>query len=259
MNILFLGDISGKTGREAVHHHLYNLKEKYAVDFCIANGENMSGGSGITISSYEEMRRAGIDLFTGGNHIFRKKEVISLMNDSENVIRPANLSPSCPGMGYTIVPLSGGRRIAVINLLGKVYMDNTADNPFLAADNILKAIGERTKVIFVDFHAETTSEKGALARYLDGRVSAVIGTHTHVQTNDDQILPGGTAFLSDAGMTGAIHSILGVKPEIVIEKFVTGMPRRHEIAEGASQLCGVFLDIDDETGKARAIEKIRIQ
>ena len=258
MNILFIGDISGHTGRNAVHDHLYDLKEKYAVDFTIANGENMSGGSGITISSYEEMHRAGIDLFTGGNHIWRKKEVVSLMHDGENIIRPANLAPSCPGVGYTIVPLSGGRRVAVINLLGKVFMDNTADNPFLAADKIIEAIGDRTKIIFVDFHAEATSEKGALAQYLDGRVSAVIGTHTHVQTNDDQILPQGTAFITDAGMTGALHSVLGVKSEIVIEKFITGMPRRHEIADGPSRLRGVFLEIDDATGKARRIEKIDI-
>lgn len=259
MNILFLGDIVAHPGREAVHRHLYTLKEKYAVDFCIANGENLSGGSGITVSTYGEMRRAGIDMMTSGNHVWRKKEVFRLMNDGENVLRPANLAPSCPGMGYTVVPLSGGRRVAIVNLLGKVFMDNTADNPFLEADRIIEKIRDRARVIVVDFHAETTSEKGALARYLDGRVSAVIGTHTHVQTNDEQILKGGTAFISDAGMTGAKDSVLGVDPQIIIQKFLTGMPIRHEPAEGDTMLCGVFLRVNEDTGKTEYIEKIKVE
>lgn len=255
MNIIFIGDISGRTGREAVFEHLQDLRDRYSADFVIANGENASGGSGISREAYQELMRAGVDFLTMGNHVWAKKDVVALLQEGENLIRPANLVKA-PGDGYAVLPV-GGVKLGIINLLGRVYM-NPAEDPFAAADALVETIRKTTPLILVDFHAEATSEKKALAYYLDGRVSAVIGTHTHVQTNDDEIFAGGTAYLTDAGMTGAKDSVLGIEKEIAIYKFSTGMPRRHVVAQGRRQFNGVFLRLDDATGKALAIEKIKI-
>lgn len=256
MNILFIGDISGRPGREAVHKYLFDIREKHSIDMVIANGENASGGLGMNRDAYEELSSAGIDMFTMGNHVFSKKEIHSLMDNGENIVRPANFPKGAPGKGYTAITIKNGIKIAIVNLMGRTFMDANFDNPFTVADDVLKEI--TAKIIFLDFHAEATSEKKALGYYLDGRVTAIIGTHTHVQTNDAQILPKGTAYLTDAGMTGARDSVLGVKPEIAIYKFTTGLPRRHEIAEGELQFNAVIIQVDDETGKAKKIEIVNI-
>lgn len=257
MNIIFIGDISGRTGREAVHECLYDVKAKYEADFVIANGENCSGGSGMSRAAYQELSGAGINFFTTGNHVWAKKDILTLMEQGENLVRPANFPAGAPGCGYDVVTV-GGVKLGILNLMGRTFMANNVDNPFAAADELVEKMRKITPLIVVDFHAEATSEKQAMGYFLDGRVSAVLGTHTHVQTNDDVILEGGTAYISDVGMTGAARSVLGIQPEIAIYKFKTGLPMRHQIAEGKRQFNAVFLALDDETGKAEKIEKIRI-
>ena len=257
MKVLFIGDICGQSGRNAVFDSLYDLKEKYCADVCIANCENAAGGFGITFPIYEELVRAGVDGFTTGNHVWSKKDIVKMMEDGFDIIRPANLPESDPGEGYMIFTAKNGEKIAVVNIMGRVYIDMPLDNPFFAADKILKKIGDRTKHILVDFHAEATSEKRAMGYYLDGRVSAVLGTHTHVQTADECILEGGTAYITDAGMTGAEESVLGVKKELAIAKFTTSTPVKFEAAEGKGLLCGVFFETD-EKGRAVRVERIRV-
>ncbi|NLM50655.1 MAG: TIGR00282 family metallophosphoesterase [Clostridiaceae bacterium] len=261
MNILFIGDISGRTGRRAIFEKLYDIKAKYAADFVIANGENSSGGSGITKKVYEELQRAGIDVFTLGNHAFSKKEVFTLFSEGENVIRPANLPEGTPGCGMNIFYAKNKAKVAVINLIGQLYMDKPEGitNPFLVVDELIGKAKEKTNIIIVDMHAEATSEKEAMGWYLDGKVSAVIGTHTHVQTADETILPKGTAYITDVGMTGAQDSILGVKIEPALNKFLQKVPARFEIAGGKTKFCAVVLNIDEATGKALAIERIYLK
>lgn len=257
MNILFIGDICGRSGRDAVFDKLYDLKQKYEVDVCIANCENAAGGFGITLPIFEELERAGVDGFTTGNHVWSKKDIVKLFDDGFNIIRPANLPKDDPGDGYMIFTAKNGEKIAVINIMGRVYIDMPLDNPFHCVDRILGEIGDRAKHILVDFHAEATSEKRAMGYFLDGRVSAVFGTHTHVQTADECILKGGTAYITDAGMTGPEESVLGVKKELAIAKFTSSQPVRFEAAEGKGMLCGVFVKTD-EKGKAVKIERIRV-
>lgn len=256
MKILFIGDIVGRSGREAVFAELENLKYKEGIDFCIANGENASGGLGMSRRAYEELKSAGIDYFTMGNHTFSKPDAGHLLSEGENICRPANYTDFCPGEGYAIVTDSKGRKIAVMNLMGTVYNDIALTNPFLAADKLIEKIKNVTNIIILDFHAEATSEKIAMGQYLDSRVSAVVGTHTHVQTADAMILPGKTAYITDVGMTGPQASVLGMKSEIAIKRFLTGEKVRYEQSRNKAVIHAVITQIDDETGKAEWIKAI---
>lgn len=256
MKILFIGDIVGRSGREAVLAELENLKYKEGIDFCIANGENASGGLGMSRRAYEELKSAGIDYFTMGNHTFSKPDAGHLLSEGENICRPANYTDFCPGEGYAIVTDSKGRKIAVMNLMGTVYNDIALTNPFLAADELIEKIKNVTNIIILDFHAEATSEKIAMGQYLDSRVSAVVGTHTHVQTADAMILPGKTAYITDVGMTGPQASVLGMKSEIAIKRFLTGEKVRYEQSRNKAVIHAVIIEIDDETGHALSIKAI---
>ena len=258
MRILFIGDVVGRTGRAAVARILPELRKAQSVDLVVANAENSAAGIGATPATLQELRRQGVDLFTLGNHTWRKKELLDAMDGLACAARPANFPDGVPGRGAVTATLADGRKAAVLNLVGRVYMD-PADCPFAAADRILPELRKVTPVILVDFHAEATSEKAALGWHLDGRCSAVIGTHTHVQTADEWILPGGTAFLSDAGMTGPAHSIIGMKRGSILEKFVRGIPGKFEVAEGPSIFSAVLVEVDDTTGKAQSITRILLR
>lgn len=254
MNILCIGDIVGKPGRNFITERLQKLKTEYKVDFVVANGENCAHGVGITRNTYEELIYAGVDVITLGNHTWAKKEVIELIENKKNLIRPANFPSNNPGWGYTIMEKLG-KRIAIINLCGRVYMDNY-DCPFTKVDEILKKIENEADIIIVDFHAEATSEKLALGWYLDGRVTTVFGTHTHVQTSDERILPQGTGYITDVGMTGPYDSILGVDKDIIIKKFVTMMPGKFEVAEGNAVFGAILLELNDN--KLTSIKRLNI-
>jgi len=256
-NILFLGDVFGRPGRRAVRELLPACVNRYQVDLVIANAENAAGGLGLTIKAADELFEAGADVLTSGNHIFRHKEIIEYLDRSDETIRPANYPDPVPGRGCTLTRTSGGIKVGVLNLIGRVFME-PLDCPFRVADreiDILKARG--AQAIIVDMHAEATSEKQALGWYLDGRVGAVLGTHTHVQTADQRILPGGTAYISDVGMTGPHDSVIGMKKDSILTRFLTGRPIRFESASRGVRLEGVVITLDPETGLSENI--IRIQ
>ncbi|MCD8049501.1 MAG: TIGR00282 family metallophosphoesterase [Clostridia bacterium] len=258
MNILFIGDVCGRSGRDALFQYLPDVKYEYDVDFTVANGENSAGGLGITRSTYEEMTRAGVEFFTLGNHAFSKSaEAEALFKAGENLVRPANMLPvSLPGKGLEIVRASSGVKIAVINLIGRAFMEN-ADDPFKAAEALVSKAKEHTNIILLDFHAEATSEKEAMGFFLDGKVSAVLGTHTHIQTADAKILPKGTAYMTDVGMTGAEYSVLGMDVEAAVGRFVEPEKKhRFKSAEGKARFCAVLMDIDEKSGMARRVERI---
>jgi metallophosphoesterase (TIGR00282 family) len=255
MKILFIGDVVGSPGREAIAKLLPKLKEELALDIVIANGENAAGGSSITASVANELFTSGIDVLTSGDHIFKKKEVLDIINHAR-ILRPANLAENVPGKGVVVFK-HNDKNIAVINLQGRVFM-NPVDCPFRTARALVEDLRKQNvKVIIVDMHAEATSEKIALGFFLDGKVSAVLGTHTHVQTADEHILPGGTAYITDVGMTGSCDSVIGRKKENIIERFLSGIPTRFELAKGDEQLQGAVVDIDETTGKARSIERVK--
>lgn len=258
MKVLFVGDVVGSIGRKMLIESLPALKVKYRPQLTIVNGENAAAGRGITEKIYKEFLQAGVDVITMGNHTWDNRDIFEFIgNEKIKMIRPANFPEGTPGLGYKIIQINQ-HKIAVINVQGRVFL-NALDDPFRKMDAILEEIGDETNCIFVDFHAEATSEKQAMGWYLDGRVSAVVGTHTHIQTNDARILPQGTAYLTDAGMTGAYDSILGVERHIILEKFLTQLPVRHEIPEeGRKLLSGCYIEIDDRTGKATKIENILI-
>lgn len=258
MKVLFVGDVVGSIGRRMLVESLPLLKAKYRPQFTIVNGENAAGGRGITEKIYKEFLQAGVDLITMGNHTWDNRDIFEFIgNDKIKMIRPANFPEGTPGIGYKIIQINQ-TKIAVINMQGRVFL-NDLDDPFRKMDKILAEIGEETQCIFVDFHAEATSEKQAMGWYLDGRVSAVVGTHTHIQTNDARILPKGTAYLTDAGMTGSYDSVLGVETHIILDKFLKQLPVRHEIPEeGRKLLSGCYVEIDDRSGKATKIETIMI-
>lgn len=256
MRILFLGDIVGNPGKQGVEQHLPKLLDHFSPDITIANAENIApNGRGFTPKLAEALFDMEVDILTMGNHVFDQREALSVIAEDRRIVRPANFPTGAPGQGYTLCK-AGHEQIAIINLLGRALMGDY-DDPFRAADRILQEIGDKTKHIFVDFHAETTSEKSALANYLSGRVSAVVGTHTHVQTADDRILPGGTAFLSDVGMCGPYDAIIGFQKDNVIQRFLTQMPTRFEVPQGAAQVHGVVIDTHDN-GRAKSIERISI-
>ena len=262
MKLLFIGDIVGQPGRRAVKELLPELRAQYALDFVIANGENSAGGSGITPRTAEEIFSAGVDVITSGDHLWDQKEVLELLANEKRFLRPLNYPPATPGRGSGVFEVQNPKSktqsplsIAVLNVQGRTFMA-PLENPFLLALDEVKRLRERAKIIFVDFHAEATSEKIAFARWLDGQVSAVVGTHTHVQTADEQIFPGGTAYLSDAGFTGPHESVLGREIEPVIKKFLTGMPQRFEVAKNRVLLHGAVIEFDDASGKAVKILRV---
>lgn len=255
MRILFIGDIVGRLGRVATSELLPKLKDEFKPDVVVANGENSANGVGITKRIYEELHDMDIDVITSGNHVWDKKEILLDINDCANLIRPANYPDGAPGVGYKIFATKEGAKYAVINLTGRVFMP-VMDDPFKCADKLIEKIKQETNIILVDFHAEATSEKAAMGWYLDGRVSAVIGTHTHVQTSDERILLQGTAFISDAGMVGSFNSVIGVGKEQIIKRFVSGLPERFEVDKSSPALFnGLIIDIDDK-GKAKSIVRI---
>ena len=258
MKILFIGDIVGRAGRQALARRLDRLIDMHEVDFVIANGENAAAGFGLTIDIARELFDLGVDVLTSGNHIWDKKEIIDYLDRQKRLLRPANYPVGLPGVGSGLYETSAGLKVGVLNLEGRVFMNNL-DCPFRAADAAIEQLRRAAQVIVVDFHAEATSEKMALGHYLDGRVSAVVGTHTHVQTADDHILPGGTAYLTDAGMTGSRDAVIGISKELAIEKFLTQMPVRFEVAKKDPVLCGVIFSIDETTGRAVAVERVKEQ
>ncbi len=256
LNILFIGDIVGRPGRNAVKELVKEYRNKYKLDLVIANGENAAGGNGITKAIADELYDNYIDIITMGNHTWDKKEIFEFIDHEQYLIRPANYPPETPGRGYGIVKVKGGIKVAVINLSGRVFLP-PLDCPFRKAIELLDEIKMETKISIIDFHAEATSEKVAFGWYMDGLVSAVIGTHTHIQTADERILPQGTAYITDAGMTGPRDSVLGVEREMVIKKFISQMPVRFETAKGDSQLNGILLEINEMTGKTESIKRIQ--
>jgi len=256
MKILFIGDIVGSPGRQLVADHLADVVAQEYADLVIANGENSAAGFGITPRLAEELLGQGIDVITGGNHIWDRKELLDYIPGEPRLLRPANFPEGTPGWGIYVGTARTGVRYAVITLQGRVFM-GSSDDPFRAADRLLATLGADVKTIVVDFHAETTSEKQALGWYLDGRVSAVLGTHTHVATADERILPGGTAYLTDVGMTGPHDGVIGMDRAAVLRRFLDGLPARFEVATGNAQMNCVWIEVDSSTGRAISIERRR--
>lgn len=256
MKILAIGDIVGPNGVSYVSRKLSEIKKEYGVDFVIANAENSCTGNGLNTSVTNELIKCGVDVITLGNHAFKRNEVVNVLLNKKNVIRPANYPEGAAGNGYTILTYNN-KKICVINLLGRMNL-LTVDCPFKKADKILSEIKGKCDIIIVDFHADATSEKISMGYYLDSKVTAVFGTHTHVQTADERILPGGSGYISDIGMTGPIESVLGVKKEIIIQRFVTQISKKFEVADGKQQLCGVIFDIDDKTNKCVNVTRVKV-
>jgi 2',3'-cyclic-nucleotide 2'-phosphodiesterase len=255
VNLLFIGDIVGQPGRRAVKELLPRLRRQHQLDVIVANGENSAGGSGITVGTATEIFAAGVDVITSGDHLWDQKEVMELLAHETRFVRPLNYPAGVPGSGSYVLQHEGRAKLCVLNLQGRTFMP-ALENPFQAARTEVKRLQQSTRNIFVDFHAEATSEKVALARMLDGEVSAVIGTHTHVQTADEQIFPGGTAFLCDAGFTGPHESVIGREIEPIVERFLTGMPQRFDVARDRVLLQGAVVQIDELTGRAIRIQRV---
>ncbi len=255
MRLLFIGDVVGQPGRRAVEQLLPLLRKSHSADVVIANGENSAGGAGITPGTAKELLEAGVDVITSGDHLWDQKEVIELLATDAPLIRPANYPQGTPGQGSLVLRKQGLAPVGVLNLQGRTFMP-ALENPFSVATVEVQRLRKETPIIFVDMHAEATSEKVALARMLDGTVSAVVGTHTHVQTADEQILPGGTAFLCDAGFTGPHDGVIGRTAEPVIRRFLSGMPQRFDVGKNDVKLQGALIEIDDGTGRAMSITRI---
>jgi metallophosphoesterase (TIGR00282 family) len=258
LKVLFIGDIIGEPGRKFVRQNLRGLTEAHRPDVVIANGENAAGGFGITPDIADELFFMGIDVLTSGNHVWDKKEIEPYLVKQDRLIRPANYPEGNGGYGSVVISTPNAGKVGILNLEGRVFMSNL-DDPFRTADQEIGKLKKETPVVIIDFHAEATSEKAALAWYLDGRASAVIGTHTHVQTADERVLPGGTAIISDVGMTGPTDSVIGVKKEDAIARFLTQRPHKFEIPKVPVHLDAVVIDIDEKSGKAKSIERIKIR
>jgi 2',3'-cyclic-nucleotide 2'-phosphodiesterase len=257
MRILQIGDVVAKPGRLAVLERLQDLREQHQIDLAIMNAENLAGGFSVTPTLCEQLFASGIDVMTSGNHIFDKKEAIAYIEKQPRLLRPANYPPNTPGSGIWIGEVLGVK-VAVLNVMGRVFMP-PSDDPFRVINELLSALSEDVRVRIVDVHAEATSEKAAMGWYLDGRVSSVVGTHTHVQTADERILPQGTAFLSDVGMTGSYSGVIGMNKTDVISRFTSAVARRAEHSTGDVRICAVVLDVDSMTGKARSITRLNLQ
>lgn len=258
MNVLFIGDVVGSPGRRALERALLPLIDRRKVDFTIVNIENAAGGFGLTVELFGELSKLPIDVFSSGNHIWDKREIYDSLNSSDRLLRPANYPPGNPGRGVTVQATASGVPVAVMNLQGQVFMPAHADSPFRVADDELARLPD-VKVVIVDFHAEATSEKVAMGWYLDGRVSAVLGTHTHVATADETVRPGGTAYQTDVGMTGAYEGVIGFARDRVIEKFLAQTPKSFETAKRDIRLSGALVEVDPDTGRASAIERIQVK
>ncbi|KPJ63793.1 metallophosphoesterase [candidate division KD3-62 bacterium DG_56] len=256
MRVLFIGDIVGRPGRRAVGALLPTLRSELSADFVIANGENAAGGMGITADVTRELLAVGIDVITTGNHVWRNKGVREIIDQEPRLLRPDNYPPGDPGAGTGLFPLPDGRRVGVLNLCGRTFME-PIDCPFQAAEREVPVLRAETPVVVVDMHAEATSEKQAMAWMLDGQVSAVVGTHTHVETADERVMPRGTGYITDVGMTGPERSVLGMNGDLIVTHFRSRMPVKFEVAEGRVALCAVALEIDDRSGKANEIHRIR--
>ena len=254
MRIAFIGDIVGRPGRRTVRELLPVLRAERSPDLVVANAENAAAGVGVTPQVAAELFQAGIHVLTTGNHVWDKKEAMDLLDREPRILRPVNYPPGAPGAGWTVVGV-GKEKVGVINLSGRVFLPSHYDCPFRGVEEVLEEVRSRARMIVVDFHAEATSEKAAMGWYLDGRVSAVVGTHTHVATSDARILPKGTAFITDVGMTGPINSVIGIKAELVLERFISQLPVRFEVAMGTCQMAAVVVDVDEETGTALGIEQ----
>jgi metallophosphoesterase (TIGR00282 family) len=257
LKILFVGDVVGSPGRRALAEALTRVIDRKSIDFTIVNVENAAGGFGLTVELFEDLSKMPIDVFSSGNHIWDKKEIYDTLNSSDRLLRPANYPPGNPGRGSTVQSTAAGIPVAVLNLQGQVFMPANADSPFRVADEELAKL--KAKVVVVDMHAEATSEKMAMGWYLDGRVSAVLGTHTHVPTADEMVLPGGTAYQSDVGMTGAYEGIIGFSKDRIIEKFLSQTPRSFETAKRDIRLSGAVVSVDETTGKATGIERVQVR
>ena len=256
MRVLIIGDVVAKPGRMAVLERIQDLREQNEIDLAIMNAENLAGGFSVTPSLCEQLFASGIDVMTSGNHIFDKKEAIPYIQTQPRLLRPANYPPNTPGSGMW-TGVVRGTQVAVVNLMGRVFMP-PSDDPFRIADNVLDSLGPETKVRIVDIHAEATSEKVAMGWYLDGRVSAVVGTHTHVQTADERILPKGTACLTDIGMTGSYSGVIGMNKADVIARFTTAVARRAEHSSGEVRICAVVVDVDNNSGRANEIRRLNL-
>lgn len=256
VGVLFIGDVFGSPGRDYLKANLPQLMARYEPDFIVVNGENAAGGNGLTPEIAEELFSMGVDAITSGNHIWDKKEIFPSLDSNPRILRPVNYPQGVPGRGVGLFTTRSGSVVGVVSVCGRVFSPQNLDCPFKAVDEALMALRNHTKVVIVDFHAEATSEKIALGWYLDGRVSAVFGTHTHVQTSDERILPGGTGYITDVGMTGSMDGVIGVKREIILKHFLTQLPVRHEPAKGNCHLGAVFCAIDGISGKTIRIERI---
>lgn len=255
MKVLCVGDVVSRVGREMLFKYVEELKYTKGVDFVIVNGENSNHGRGMSRSAYNEMKRAGADVFTTGNHVWGVKEIVSLMEEEGDVIRPANWQGNPPGTGSVVIDSKSGVKVGVINIIGQVNM-LPCNSPFEAVEREIERLKEKTPIIFVDFHAEVTSEKVAMGYFLDGKVSAVFGTHTHIQTADAKILDGGTGYITDLGMTGPADSVLGMNKTIIVNRFVSGTPQKFEIATGKGQFCGCIFTVCETTGKCTDVERL---
>jgi len=256
MNVLMVGDVFGESGRAALAKLLPRLREQHGIDFCVVNCENAAGGFGVTPPMARQMLEQGADVLTSGNHIWDKKEIVEFITRENLLLRPANFPAGTPGVGYVAVK-AGPHRVAVLNLMGRVFM-NAIDCPFRKADEVVPELRKETPIILVDMHCEATSESQAMGWYLDGRVSAVVGTHRHVQTADERVLPGGTAYITDLGMTGPTEGVIGVDRDVILQRFLTQMPMRFEPAKGPAALHAAVITLDPETGRASDIRRLRV-
>jgi hypothetical protein len=256
MRVLFLGDIVGSPGRDIICRRLPEIREREKIDVVIANGENAAGGSGLTPRLAQDLFDSKVDVLTSGDHIWKKKEIYDILDKTNRIVRPANYPQGVPGSGATSIEVGGKIKIGVINIVGRVFME-AVECPFTRVRDEVQKLKKITPIIIVDMHAEATSEKVAMGWFLDGKVSAVVGTHTHIQTADEKILPAGTAYITDCGMTGPYDSVIGRRKDAVLERFLTQLPTRFEMADGDVQMHGVIIDIDDATGKATAIRRVQ--
>jgi len=257
MNILCIGDIVGKPGRLAVEGLLPDLKKEFHIGFVIINAENAAGGSGLTSRIAKNLFDVGCDVLTMGDHVWDQKELEEYLNESEYLIRPANFPPGAPGKGWCVKTMASGVKIGVINMMGRVFMRYSVDCPFRSLETIAEQMKQETPNIIADMHAETTSEKVAMGHFMDGRISAMVGTHTHIQTADEKILPKGTAYITDLGMTGPYDSVIGQNKEKIVQRFLTSLPVRFNVAEDGVELHGVVIDLDEHTGRPRSITRIQ--
>jgi len=259
IRILCLGDVVGRPGRQILHQKLPSLVREKNVDFVVANAENIAGGSGITANLFNKVRSYGVDVVTLGDHIYRRADIIPTMQSSERIVRPANLAAAAAGRPFTVVQTNAGVSVAVFCLLGRIYMNMPADDPFAAANRVLDSLPDNVRVSVCDIHAEATSEKVAMGHWLDGRCSVIFGTHTHIPTADAKILPGGSAFQADLGMCGPYDSVLGRRKDRVVKYMTTNMPQPFDVATGDVRLCGAIADVDPQTGRAISIERVEVK